>query len=169
MPYNFSTDAADESFDAVIAAQSFHWFANEESVSEIYRVLKPGGTFGCIWNTTDISMPWVKEIRELVVPFLKRGKTPLHRDNEWRKKIDKFGKFGEIHSNSNFCISKEGEAEMIVDVYMAISAIVAVASDAEKQILSSKIRHILATHHSLRGKETYTLPFVTDISWCVKL
>ena len=163
----FSTDAVDESFDAVIAAQSFHWFANEDSVSEIYRVLKPGGSFGCIWSNRDLSTPWVKEIQELLEPFYKREKTPDHRDNEWKKKIDKCGNFGEIHCDNNFRISVEGGTDTIVGVYMGISA-VAAANDTEKEILVSKIRHILATHDSLKDKEIYTLPYITDISWCVK-
>jgi SAM-dependent methyltransferase len=28
-----------------IAAQSFHWFANQETLAEVARVLAPGGTF----------------------------------------------------------------------------------------------------------------------------
>lgn len=39
--------------DALIAAQAFHWFATEESLREIHRVLKPGAAFGVIWNIED--------------------------------------------------------------------------------------------------------------------
>lgn len=36
---------ADDSFDAVTAFTSFHWFNDEVSLHEINRVLKPGGIF----------------------------------------------------------------------------------------------------------------------------
>src|SRR5262245_47945929 len=34
---------ADTSVDAVVCAQSFHWFANADALNEIRRVLKKGG------------------------------------------------------------------------------------------------------------------------------
>ena len=40
----------DNSIDAVIIAQGFHWFADLDSLKEIYRVLKPQGKLGLIWN-----------------------------------------------------------------------------------------------------------------------
>lgn len=40
----------DNSVDAVIVAQAFHWFADDASLAEIHRVLKPKGKLGLIWN-----------------------------------------------------------------------------------------------------------------------
>lgn len=40
----------DDSVDAVIIAQGFHWFADKDSLKEIRRVLKPTGKLGMIWN-----------------------------------------------------------------------------------------------------------------------
>ncbi|KAH7162990.1 S-adenosyl-L-methionine-dependent methyltransferase [Dactylonectria estremocensis] len=39
--------------DGCIVAQAFHWFAEEESLKEIHRVLKPGAKLGLIWNVED--------------------------------------------------------------------------------------------------------------------
>ncbi|PWT96368.1 MAG: SAM-dependent methyltransferase [Candidatus Melainabacteria bacterium] len=36
--------------DAVAAAQAFHWFDPEESLSEFYRIVKPGGWVILLWN-----------------------------------------------------------------------------------------------------------------------
>ena len=49
----------DSSVDAVVAAQAYHWFDNDEARLEILRLLRPGGVFAPIWNIRDESVPWV--------------------------------------------------------------------------------------------------------------
>ncbi len=38
--------------------ESFHWFANLQSLKEIHRILKPQGYLLLIWNQRDISVNW---------------------------------------------------------------------------------------------------------------
>lgn len=47
---SYSIPLEDSSVDSVVIAQGFHWFSDLESLHEIYRVLKPKGTLGLIWN-----------------------------------------------------------------------------------------------------------------------
>jgi SAM-dependent methyltransferase len=47
------------SVGAVVAAQAYHWFDNDEARLEITRVLGPGGVFAPIWNIRDESVDWV--------------------------------------------------------------------------------------------------------------
>jgi SAM-dependent methyltransferase len=49
----------DSSVDAVVAAQAYHWFDNDEARLEITRLLKPRGVFAPIWNIRDESVSWV--------------------------------------------------------------------------------------------------------------
>jgi SAM-dependent methyltransferase len=48
---------ADESCDAVFAAQCFHWFDRERALPELQRVLKPGGGLVLVWNWYDERSP----------------------------------------------------------------------------------------------------------------
>jgi len=65
---------ADASVDAVFAAQAFHWFANDEAVAELARVLRPGGVLALVWNDRDEGRPdplpadyraYLAELREI--------------------------------------------------------------------------------------------------------
>jgi ubiquinone/menaquinone biosynthesis C-methylase UbiE len=47
----------DASVDGVFAAQAFHWFANDDAVGEIARVLRPGGVLALIWNEPTAPSP----------------------------------------------------------------------------------------------------------------
>ncbi|WP_211745764.1 class I SAM-dependent methyltransferase [Paenibacillus sp. Marseille-Q4541] len=45
------TGLDDKSVDAIVCAQSFHWFDQEAARIEFHRVLKPGGKAVLIWNS----------------------------------------------------------------------------------------------------------------------
>jgi SAM-dependent methyltransferase len=49
----------DSSVDAVVVGQAFHWFDPPRALTEIGRVLRPGGTLGALWNYEDHRVPWV--------------------------------------------------------------------------------------------------------------
>ena len=53
-------------FDVVTAAQTLHHFAAELPLSEIARVLKPGGQLAIAYNTRDDTVPWVRRLIALM-------------------------------------------------------------------------------------------------------
>jgi ubiquinone/menaquinone biosynthesis C-methylase UbiE len=58
----------DQSVDAVMCAQAFHWFRADEAVREITRVLRPGGGLALLWNGRDLDDPKHARIDELLAP-----------------------------------------------------------------------------------------------------
>ena len=53
-------------FDVVTASQTLHRFAPGLALSEIARVLKPGGHLAAAYNTRDDTVPWVKRLTGLM-------------------------------------------------------------------------------------------------------
>jgi SAM-dependent methyltransferase len=51
--------------DAVLAGQAFHWFDAFRALTEIARVLRPGGTVGALWNEDDGRVDWVAGLADL--------------------------------------------------------------------------------------------------------
>ncbi|KAK0737690.1 S-adenosyl-L-methionine-dependent methyltransferase [Apiosordaria backusii] len=77
--------------DGYIAAQSFHWFANEETLREAHRVLKNGAGLGAIWNIEDYNKPrswkavteWEEKLNSWIYSISSDGQ-PRFRDDQWR-------------------------------------------------------------------------------------
>lgn len=52
----------DESVDAVVFGQAWHWVDVDAASAEVGRILKPGGVLGLVWNIRDESTPWVARL-----------------------------------------------------------------------------------------------------------
>jgi len=80
--------------DGVVAAQAFHWFATEDSLKEINRVLRPGAAFGMIWNVEDYNAPkswpsttkWEQTLKAIIAT-LDDGH-PRFRNMVWKNVFD---------------------------------------------------------------------------------
>jgi ubiquinone/menaquinone biosynthesis C-methylase UbiE len=75
---------ADGSYDVVWIAQAFHWFATIESLREVRRVLKPGGTLVLVWNMEDRdAAAWLGELRDVYEQY--DIGVPQYRKGTWRE------------------------------------------------------------------------------------
>ncbi|XP_068688039.1 uncharacterized methyltransferase Mb3374-like [Montipora foliosa] len=158
----------DESVPVIMCAQAFHWFCSEATVTEICRVLKPGGKFGMIWNHRDHSVPWVRALQHIVDPFVKqKDMPPGPRELRWMETLNKSGKFTPVERNTEFRTYVEGDMEKIVAAIMCVSAITQSSID-ERRSVEAKVRDIITNHPDLQGTKVYKLPYITDICWCAK-
>jgi SAM-dependent methyltransferase len=81
----------DAAVGAVTCGQAFHWFAGEEALAEIARVLRPAGRFAIVFNSRDISQPIQAQLDELFLAH--RGDTPAHESGLWRDAMDATARF----------------------------------------------------------------------------
>ena len=163
----YFTDLPDSTVHAVIAAQSFHWFANDKSISEIHRVLVPGGKLGLVWNTRDYTTPWVEELDEQVVlPLYKQSNTPKQQSGEWEKVLSASGKFGPINSDESFKMDQTFNFDELIGRLMSVS-VIAVLSKEEKQKTIDRLKLILSKYNK-QEKDMFTIPYRVQIYWCQK-
>jgi SAM-dependent methyltransferase len=150
------------SADAVIAAQSFHWFAGEVALREIHRVLKPEGHLGMIWNVRDESVDWVHKLTEIVEAHA--GGTPRHRTGAWKKAFQETELFTSLEL-AQFGYEHAGPPEMIVDRIRSTSFISALPDTTRKGVLE-QVRELVRTHPLTRGKSMLVFPYRTEVYWC---
>jgi len=74
-----ATGLDDACVDAVVCAQSYHWFEPIRACAEFARILRPGGRLALIWNDGDESTPIARGYYDLVRAAAPEGLTSHKR------------------------------------------------------------------------------------------
>ena len=155
----------DASAHAVLCAQAFHWFANERTVEEIHRVLKPGGRLGLVWNVRDESVGWVAALTKIMAPY--ETGTPRYRTGLWRQAFA--GQPFTALEETCFPHQHLGNPrEVIIDRTLSVSFIAAQSEDVRERI-AGQLRDLIDGHPDLRGRERIAFPYQTHACQCKKL
>jgi SAM-dependent methyltransferase len=147
----------DASVDAIVCAQSFHWFATHTALAEIHRVLKPGGTLGLIWNLRDARVPWVARLDAIVNRV--EGDTPRYYTGAWRAAFpfEGLGPIDEHHFKQGHTGSLE---DVIINRVRSTSFIAALGAD-ERTAIDREVSALIASEPELAGKDVVTVPYET--------
>jgi SAM-dependent methyltransferase len=154
----------DESVDAVVCAQSFHWFATPQALREIHRVLKSGGALGLVWNDRDNNVEWVAALTRIMKRF--EGDVPRFHSQKWRALFPADG-FGPLREK-RFPNPHTGYPErVIVDRILSVSFMAALPPDEQERV-RNELREVIATSPELAGKVQVTFPYETLAVVCHK-
>jgi len=154
---------ADTSLDAVFAAEAFHWFHDERALSEIVRVLRPGGALVLLWNFPAAEWePSVADAERLLEEHMpdrdEANWYPLDLDGphytsgEWRLAFEcaRFEPLQETRLPNPQTVDREG----LVAFYASMGWI-ADLPDAERLPLLDKVRSLLRAPAYRREWETH--------------
>jgi SAM-dependent methyltransferase len=148
--------------DAVLCAQAFHWFASQRALTEIHRVLRPGGKLGLVWNVRDESVDWVRAISDIMLPY--EGDTPRYHTGEWRRPFhgNQFSRLEETCFDYQHVGSPR---QVIVDRFLSVSFIAALPEE-QKSTVCQKLSDLIACHPSLKGRDSIAFPYKTHAYYC---
>jgi SAM-dependent methyltransferase len=151
------------SLDAITVAQAWHWFDHNRASAEAARVLRPGGRLGLVWNARDRSEPWVDEVWTIMDRVEKRA--PWRDHENWRDSVlhNPMSGFGELHE-AVFRHAQRITPQGVVQRVASVSH-VAVLPGAEREAVLDEVRAVMATHPTVRGRETVEIPYRVDCYW----
>jgi SAM-dependent methyltransferase len=154
----------DACVDVVVCAQAFHWFANARALTEIARVLKPGGKLGLVWNLRDTKVSWVPKLDAIVNAL--EGDTPRYYTGAWRRAFPHpaFGPLQVQHFNHGHT----GSPEDVIFNRVRSTSFIAALPQAQRANVDEQIRALIASEPQLRGREVVTVPYETAAYAVVK-
>jgi SAM-dependent methyltransferase len=154
----------DASVDAVVCAQSFHWFAKTEALAEIHRVLKPGGKLGLVWNMRDARVDWVARLDRIVNRV--EGDTPCYYTGAWRT-VFPFKGLGPLHEQ-HFSVGHTGSPEDVIVNRVRSTSFIAALTPDERARIEEEVKALIAEEPTLSGREVVTVPYETAAFHTVK-
>jgi SAM-dependent methyltransferase len=139
----------DNSVDAVLVAQAWHWVDPERAVPEVARVLRPGGRLGLVWNTRDERLGWVRELGEIIGSDGDRGRfdvalptpfaEPQRHQVEWTNYLT---------------------PQALIDLVASRSYCITSPTEVRTRTLD-QVRELLATHPALANSTGLAMPYIT--------
>jgi len=149
----------DNTIDAVLVAQAWHWFDHERATAEMHRVLRPGGGLGLVWNARDRSVPWVDAVWTIMDRVEKRA--PWRNHDNWRDSafaaMPGFGEMAMAEFHHTQPMTPEGVVQRMASV-----SHVAVLPPAQREAVFDEVRAVLRSDPGVAGRSVVEIPYRVD-------
>ncbi|MCB9415727.1 MAG: class I SAM-dependent methyltransferase [Mycolicibacterium sp.] len=139
----------DNSVDAVLVAQAWHWFDPKRAIAEVARVLRPGGRLGLVWNTRDERMGWVKDL----------GRIIGHESDPFSDRVTLPEPFTDVERHHVEWTSYL-TPQALIDLVASRSYCITSPADVRTRTLE-EVRELLVTHPALANSSGLALPYIT--------
>jgi SAM-dependent methyltransferase len=137
--------------DAVFTGEAFHWFATDEALAEIVRVLRPGGGLVLLWNFPLGYADLGDEVEAAVDEAFERGGEPglpLVLSGEWRAPLER-ARFAELREESVERDLLRSRDEWIANM-LSVSSIAHQPQD-DRDELARRLRELIPADREIRN------------------
>jgi len=185
--YGESVPVPSHSVSGVLIAQAFHWMANETTLRELHRILRPNTPVICVWNAQSRVNPWQAALEFDIISPHYPADTPRQQDYRWRDVFcdpsqnsaarDLFQSAGYDALSPNggggfrigehaFTRSITSSAQTIVDRALSVSVIACQPPDVQAAV-ERQVRELLRTHPDTRDitDDQYRVDILTELAW----
>ena len=154
---------ADGEAAAVVVAQAFHWFKQDEALKEIHRVLRAAGRLAIVWNVRDERVDWVARITDIIKPYEGEGgvEIPRFRHGKWKRALTETELFKPV-AEETMEYAETMTVERLVDRVDSTSFIAALPGD-ERNKVDEQVRALAREHPDLAGSDEFRFPYVTEV------
>ena len=147
-----------QSVDAILCAQSFHWFAELDTLTEMHRLLKPQGNLGLVWNQRDTNIEWVKALADYIAPF--ESDTPRFHSDQWQN-VFKAQNLFKFESLQTFKQHQTGTVEDVVSKRLLSTSFIAAMTAEEQAKMKAAFEDIVQKHTGLSVQDQISFPYIT--------
>ncbi|TCN43387.1 methyltransferase family protein [Rhodococcus sp. SMB37] len=144
----------DESVDAVLVAQAWHWVDPVLAVPEVARVLRSGGQLGLLWNIRDERVDWVAELGQIM-----RTGDEIDMRTDRPNVGPPFAELERADFEWTFRLTRSG----LLDLVASRSYIITMDPVSRAKVLA-RIDALVDRHPDLAGRDEIALPYVTRCS-----
>lgn len=147
---------ADAAVDVVTVAQAFHWFDAPAALTEIARVLRPGGRLVLLWNERDEAAPWVAEMSRLIRWHERTVSRYQHVD--WAAVVAASGCFMPLEQRV-MRWDQPMTSDLLADRVRSISYIAAMPVPQRERLAAEVVELV----HRL--PEPFPMPYICRVQW----
>jgi ubiquinone/menaquinone biosynthesis C-methylase UbiE len=149
-------------FDVVIVAQAFHWFATKDVLSEISRVLKPGGYLVLVFQERVENNEWVKEFHKILYsyPYDARARFEL---GAWKQVFEDQSYF-EALQHESFPYIQNIAKEDLVHRALGTSFMTTLSEDKRNSAVL-RIKELCSSHVELCEQTIIEFFYNTHVYW----
>ena len=167
------------SVDCVIVAQAFHWMANEDTLLEMRRILKPNAPVILIWNTASRRVSWQYTLEHNVISPHYTDDVPRQQSYKWKDfLLSMENKTMRSYFKKDVDVSSHGinlweeprmipcSAESIINRVLSTS-VIACQNSAVHDKIKDDITALLKNHPETKQitNYVYDMEYITEMCW----
>jgi SAM-dependent methyltransferase len=132
----------DRSVEAVLAADSFHWFDEARAMPEIRRVLRPGGGVAILRTVPMLEAPWSGELESILMR--ERPEHPAFAERGAAAALEEDGAFGPVREKV-VSTEQSSDRERILAYLATVSWVGSLEADRRREVLA-EVENLLERH-----------------------